>query len=351
MKRLSLVLIYTLLGYCVFAQVSLKDITGLLELNPNKLESHLQKKGFKRSFLPDNNAIGYTQTKLDKKDSTQIFRNFELINQSGNPGLVYSTSIKEEWLSFINELKEDGFHFKETAGLNQTHLYQKEEWLMNCSRKMVDTSWMYVIQANKKLIPDARNIGYAEDLLTLNAHEYLVAAFGKSNVKMDSFMFSKTMTRKCSVIFPNTSHQAIFIWKDQDNLREISFIIIGEQLQNEANNNVNAVMLSRWRSNQGVYCGMSLQEVQSLNKQPISFYNWRTETAGFLAPSNKGEINFSRIMPVFNCMNCSFLYVDQSVDIIESDYALDENQKVYVASYVVLPEKEVVEKSWQTSMK
>jgi hypothetical protein len=162
-------------------------------------------------------------------------------------------------------------------------------------------------------------------------------------------MFSQTLGSKCSVIFPNTSHQAIFIWKDQENLRDISFIIIGEQLHNE--NNINTVMLSRWRSSQGVYCGMSLKEVQNLNKQPISFYNWRTESAGLLAPRNKGEINFSRIMPVFNCMNCSFLYVDQSRDIIGSDYALDENQKVYVASYVVLPEKEEVEKTWQTSMK
>jgi hypothetical protein len=351
MKRLSLVLIYTLLGYCVFAQVSLKDITGLLELNPNKLESHLQKKGFKRSFLPDNNAIGYSQSKFDKKDSIEIYRNFEILNHADNPGLLYSTSSKEEWLSFMNEMRMGGFHFIEPGDTCKTMLYQKEEWLMSCTRKMIDTTWMYSIQANKKMIPDARNIGYAEDLLTLNAHEYLVAAFGKSNVKTDSFMFSQTMTSKCSVIFPNTSHQAIFIWKDQDNLRDISFIIIGEQMHNESNKNVNTVMLSRWRSSQGLYCGMSLKEVQNLNKQPFSFYNWRTESAGFLAPSNKGEINFSRIMPVFNCMNCSFLYVDQSRDIIGSDYSLGENQKVYVASYVVLPEKEEADKTWQTSMK
>ena len=351
MKRFCLVLISTLLGYGVFAQVSVKDITGLLELNPNKLENHLQKKGFRRSFLPDNNAIGYSQTKVDKKDSTTIFRNFQLLSNADNPGLLYSTSNKEEWLSYINELKAEGYHYNKNTDSNKTLLYQKEEWQISCSRKMVDSSFTYSIQANKKMIPDPRNIAYAEDLLNLDAHEYLVAAFGRSNVKMDSFMFSKTMTRKCSVIFPNTSHQAIFIWKDQDNLREISFIIIGEQMQNEGNKNVNAVMLSRWKSSQGLYCGMSLKEVQNLNKQPVSFYNWRTESAGFLAPSNKGEINFNRIMPVFNCMNCSFLYVDQTVDIIGSDYALDENQKVYVGSYVVLPEKEEGEKTWQTSMK
>jgi hypothetical protein len=351
MKRFSLVLISTLVWYGVFAQVSLKDITGLLELNPNKLENHLQKKGFRRSFLSDNNAIGYSQIKVDKKDSTTIFRNFQLLSNADNPGLLYSTSNKEEWLSYINELEAQGYHYNKTTDSNKTLLYQKEEWQISCSRKMVDSSFRYSIQANKKMIPDPRNIAYAEDLLNLDAHEYLVAAFGRLNVKVDSFMFSKTMTRKCSVIFPNTSHQAIFIWKDQDNLREISFIIIGEQIQNEGNKNVNAVMLSRWKSSQGLYCGMSLKEVQNLNKQPISFYNWRTESAGFLAPRNKGEINFSRIMPVFNCMNCSFLYVDQSVDIIGSDYALDENQKVYVASYVVLPEKEEGEKTWQTSMK
>ncbi len=351
MKRLSLVLISTLIGYGVLAQVSYKDIRGLLELNPNKLENHLQKKGFKRSFLSENNVIGYSQTKVDKKDSTQVSRNFQLQEHVDNPGLLYSTTNKEEWVAFINELKSEQFHYNEPTDSNKALLFQKEQWQMSCSRKMVDSSYTYLIEAYKKNIPDPRNINYAEDLLNLDAHEYLVAAFGKSNVKADSFMFSKTMTGKCSVIFPNTSHQAIFIWKDQENLKDIAFIIIGEQLQHEGNNNVNAVMLSRWRSNQGLYCGMSLKEVQNLNKQPVSFYNWRTESAGFLAPSNKGEINFSKIMPVFNCMNCSFLYVDKSMDIIGSDYALDENQKVYVASYVVLPEKEEVEKSWQTSMK
>ena len=122
MKRLSLVLISTLLGYGVFAQVSLKDITGLLELNRNKLESHLQKKGFKRSFLSDNNAIGYSQSKFDKKDSVEIYRNFEILNHPDNPGLLYNTSSKVEWLLFINEMKAGGFHFIETSDSCKTML-------------------------------------------------------------------------------------------------------------------------------------------------------------------------------------------------------------------------------------
>jgi hypothetical protein len=44
------------------------------------------------------------------------------------------------------------------------------------------------------------------------------------------------------------------------------------------------------------------------------------------------------------------LYVDAGVDIIQSNYSIDENQKVYVASFVVLPEKKI-EISRQTSLK
>ena len=88
-----------------------------------------------------------------------------------------------------------------------------------------------------------REIVFAEDLLTLDSHEFLVAAFGKGNVKEDWFYFTAENRKKCSVIFPNTSRQAIFIWEDEDNRREISFILIGEQMGNEKGNQT-AVMLS-----------------------------------------------------------------------------------------------------------
>ena len=220
--------------------------------------------------------------------------------------------------------------------------------MITCYSEPADSSLQYVITANKKTIPKLKDIVFAEDLLQLDSHEYLSEAFGRQNVKKDVFPLSSTVSKPCTIIFPNTSRQAIFLWNDEENLRDISFIIIGDQLN--ADKDVNAVRLSNWRSNQGVYCGMSLREMENLNKEPVSFYNWRTEAAGFLAPQNKGAIDFAKIKPVFNCMNCNFLYVDAAVDIIQSNYSINENQKVYVASFAILPEKKI-EIPGQTSLK
>jgi hypothetical protein len=262
--------------------------------------------------------------------------------------LVYKTTSQQEYIDLEKELLSSGFYHFAALNDTQSTLYQKKELALNCYSEQVDSTLFYVVNANKKTIPKLKDIVFAEDLLQLGSHEYLAEAFGSQNVKKDVFPLSLTESKNCTIIFPNTSRQAIFLWSDEENLRDISFIIIGVQLNSDKN--VNAVRLSNWRSNQGVYCGMSLREMENLNKEPISFYNWQTETAGFLAPKNEGAVDFTKIKPVFNCMNCNFLYVDAGVDIIQSNYSIDENQKVYVASFVVLPEKKI-EISRQTSLK
>jgi hypothetical protein len=340
MKRFGLATIPLLLFYWTPAQkMNLKDLINLLNTNQNKIETQLQKKGFNRDFSTGNDHISYFQTRFNKKDTQPISRAIEIARTESGEELVYQTSSFMEDSIFKKDILSAGFHCTAVNPDPQAPLYfQKQNVVLKCFTEKVDSTVYYRVSACKKNIPKTKDIVYAEDLLQLDAHEYLAAAFGKQNVRQDSIYFTKTISKKCTVIFPNTSRQAIFIWNDQYNLREIAFIIIGEQLSTEEQV-ANPVMLSDWRSKQGIYCGMSLREIQNINKQPISFYNWRTASAGLLAPSNKGELNFECLKPVFNCMNCGFLYVDEKKDIIQSSYAIDENQKVYVASFVVLPEK------------
>jgi len=340
-----------LLWGCAFVQlvcaqvIDLKMVNGLLRLDQPRLEKHLGKKGFKRTVgFTDNTAF----TKTKKEKSGYITRSFEITPAGAGYNLTYKTTSQQEYIELKKELESSGFYHSAILNNTGSTLYQKKELVLNCYSERADSTLFYVVTANKKPIPKPKDIVFAEDLLQLGSHEYLTEAFGAQNVKKDIFPLSLTESKKCTIIFPNTSRQAIFLWNDEENLRDISFIIIGEQLNSDKN--MNAVRLSNWRSNQGVYCGMSLREVENLNKEPISFYNWRTESAGFLAPKNKGVIDFTKLKPVFNCMNCNFLYVDAGVDIIQSNFSINENQKVYVASFVVLPEKKV-EISRQTSFK
>ena len=337
MKRFA-----SLIWGCAFVQlvcaqsIDLKMLNGLLRFDQSKLENHLQKKGFKKTGAFSAEDVF---TKVRKEKSGIITQLFQIVPVESGYDLLYKTTSQQEYAELEKELLSAGYYRSSLSKTNQPSLFQKKQFLLKCYSEEIDSALFYVISANKKTIPKPKDIVFAEDLLQLDSHEYLTEAFGQSNVKRDIFPLSLTESRKCTIIFPNTSRQAIFLWNDEENLRGISLVIIGDQLN--ADKHTNAIMLSDWRSNQGIYCGMSLKEMEMLNKEPISFYNWRTETAGFLAPQNKGAIDFTKIKPVLNCMNCNFLDVDAGVDIIQSDYSIDENQKVYVANFVVLPEKKL----------
>lgn len=304
-------------------------------MNRNRLEIHLQKKGFKKTDFFSNDDNRYF-TKIKQDTSGNIIRRFQVIPSQNNFDLVYETTSGEEYASLKNEIKSSGFKYSD-ADSTQPLLFQKKQFSIQCSSRSIDSFIFYRIHIAKKNIPKLKDLVFAEDLLQLEAQEYLAEAFGRQNIKSDTFFLSAAEGKKCTIIFPNTSRQAIFLWKDQNNLKDISFIIIGEQIHT-TQENANPTLLSDWRSNQGIYCGMSLGEIQKINKAPINFYNWRNEAAGFLAPKNKGEIDFEKLKPVFNCMNCGFLYI-KNADIIQSSDALEENQKVYVGSFVVVPEK------------
>ena len=83
---------------------------------------------------------------------------------------------------------------------------------------------------------------------------------------------------------------------------------------------------------------MNLGELQMLNKQPVKFYNWQTESAGYLTPGNKGALDFSNLGIIFNCLNCGFSKIPAS-PVIDSGNAIEGNLKVFINSLIILPEK------------
>ena len=50
-----------------------------------------------------------------------------------------------------------------------------------------DSTTFYILKTSKKALPRKKDMIYAEDLLYLDSHEYLVEMFGKENVKPDMF--------------------------------------------------------------------------------------------------------------------------------------------------------------------
>jgi hypothetical protein len=339
MKRLVLILGCFLCQYVVNAQsVSLRDITAMLDLNTPKLEAHLQKKGYRRTYTFTNGErplLSFIRQEHKEKDT--ILRSFTLEAQAKYTGIEYETSSAEEYNELTEQLKQEGF--ASTQQRAEPTFFQKQNITIETGRRSSEDVQLYTLHIKKASLPHAKDVHFAEDLLGITSQQYLIQVFGKENVKEDVFYFSEKETNKCSVIFPNTRYEAIFVWNDEQNLKDISFIVIGGRLgAKEQTDGVNQVMHNGWASKQGIYCGMGLQEVQQLNKSAVRFYNWRTDQAGYTTKENKGVIDFNKIGIVFNCLNCNYVPVGNE-KVVASQQALDAEQKVFVTTFLVLPEK------------
>jgi hypothetical protein len=336
MKQLGLMIVFVLLAQMGMAQESLKELTNLLDLGQYKLENHLQRKGFRRAIPLEDQAA--TAFRKEDRKAPNCIRGFEIINQSRDFQLVYQTTSLEEYTNLKQQIKQSGFNYPSKQDEASPVIYQRHDLRIESTTIKDDSTVYYVLKATKKELPRKKDIVWAEDLLQLDAQEYLIDVFGRENVKTDTFYYTETETNKCSVLFPNTRREVIFIWNDETNLKDISFILIGGNLHPKEVTDFNSVAHNTWTTRQGLSCGMTIQEIESVNKEPVQFYNWHAESAGYLAPNNKGAIDFSKIGLVFNCLNCSFVKVGNNA-ITNSTDAASENQKVYLTSLIVLPEK------------
>lgn len=218
-------------------------------------------------------------------------------------------------------------------------LYQKDNITIEPAIDTVEGETYYSFHVVKKSLPRASNIVYAEDLLNFDSQEYLAAVFGSQNIKQDIFHYSQKETNRCTVLFPHTNREAIFIWNDEDNMRDLAFVIIGPGLDKiEETNGFVKIPHNTWWSKQGIYCGMSMKDVEHINQEEIKIYNWNTEAGGYLAPGNKGVIDFKRIGMIFNCWNCA-IAKQESSHVISSGFFSNEYSKVFISTLIILPDK------------
>lgn len=159
-------------------------------------------------------------------------------------------------------------------------------------------------------------------------------------MKRDLFYFSEKEVAHCSVLYPNTSMQVIFIWKDEENLRDLAFLLIGGQLQVQSSISYHKqVEQNVWQSRQGIYSGMSLRELQRLNGKSINIWGWQSDQPGMVAENNTGAINFKEVSLVMNCLDCNEDAFYSNNELLNSDNVLREGRRVYIASIIMLPKK------------
>jgi hypothetical protein len=199
------------------------------------------------------------------------------------------------------------------------------------------TVYRFVIE--RRALPKAKDIHVAEDFLPLASHEYLAAVFGEGAVKRDQFYFSEHEISPCSVLFPNTSRQLIFIWKDEENQRGIAFLLIGGQLRTQSlQSSHKQVEQNIWQTRQGLYAGMSLRELQKLNGGNLTLYGWQTDQPGVLTEKNEGAINIKQTGVVLDCFDCNRDGYYSDSRILNSEDLLREGRRMYVSTIIVLPD-------------
>ena len=145
---------------------------------------------------------------------------------------------------------------------------------------------MYTFLLKKKELPLPATIQHAEDLLNFDSHEYLVGFFGAANVKKDYYYFSEKELKKCSVLFGNTSRQAVFIWDDEDNYSQLSYVLISNIIHTlNAKKFDGFIGINEWNLTNGVYPGMGLKELLKINAEDFEIYGNNSELAFMAKPS------------------------------------------------------------------
>lgn len=319
-------------------EFSINNLVALTMVHTPKLGQNLGKRGYK-SFCNEEKAGDVNTFKKTLKDKIS-FKQIEKLDSDDTATIIFQTSFETEFNQLLAELSSAGFNYPENQTLTKGvfPLYQNGSITIQPSTKLIDERLIYYFEIQRKLLPTARDVVFAEDLLQFTSHEYFAAIFGSQNVKKDLFYFSDSEMNKCSVLFPSTSMQVIIVWKDEINNRDISFIIIGGQL-NEASANISYkdIQFNKWRSKNGVHVGMSLRQLIELNENSVNFYGWDTEQPGLLSKQNDGKIDFKKVGIQLNCLDCNAdkFYTDNGL--ISSSRILNDNSRIFVSTMVIIP--------------
>jgi hypothetical protein len=342
-KHLLLTLGIASCAHTMYAQqFDLRDLVEFSEYNVQKFDAHLGRKDFKRDYnSPRETQANYNYYQVKKvKGEGQVRRRFSFV-ESKTPVVRFQTTSRNEFAKLQDQLQRNGFVcYQKNVGGNAPRCFQKAATSINVMTETDDSVLYYTMVVERAPLPKAKDIAFAEDLLQFTSHEVLKAVFGDENVTQDVFHYSESEKNNCSILFPNTSREVIFIWSDEQNFRKPDFLIVGGHLQTFGSKlQDNQLAQNEWRSRQGVFPGMKLEELQDLNGKAVSFYGWGSDQAGMLAPANKGKLDFSRIGLVFNCLDCKTNKVAKA-KVIASDKALQESNRIYVSSMIILPDKD-----------
>jgi len=346
LKRRLLLFYLLLLGYTSEGQVlSALNVSEVSYIPRQKFDGYISKKGFAfigTSYKADTIARDFDFKGVGKNkaaDSIPVLRTLTSFSTKEDFSFTYRTTSSTEYQKIKTDIKKEGFFcYQEKDSLSMASLlFQHNDVTVNISSKAIDTLTEYSFLVRKQELPKPKEIVYAEDLSSFTSHEYLKFYFGEKNVQKDIYYLSEKQIGKCSVLFPNTNRQVVFLWADEKNNCNLAKIYIGGQLMAESSLEYDKnIPENLWRLKSGIRPGMSLYQLRMLNDAAFNFNGGNSKNSGMVSADSTGKINFKKECIILGCMNCTDpAFYKKSV--INSDEAIQDERILFIHTIILEP--------------
>jgi len=338
MRGILLVVAFLVLVSADGQQFSAKDLL-FSSFTPKKFETYLGKRKFspcgQRSY--SDTVINTYNLKRGKKNRDSTLRSIETYRSKEYFAFTFMTSSKEEYEDLKRNLAEEGFSCGDLTSTAKELFYQRREISIRVKLSEEEDDTLYSFAVTRAVLPTPEEIQHAEDLLLFKSHENLVSVFGEKNVIKDLYYFSEKDVSKCSVLFPKTSRQAVFIWEDEMNYCNPSSVIVGGGMRTGSTENFDGVIGENvWTSKEGIYPGMTINSLIRLNGESFKFYGSNSETPYMIMPENTGALRFKQNRVMLGCLNPTGSKLLNNTT-INANEILSDNLGMYVLMIMVFP--------------
>jgi hypothetical protein len=310
MKRILLILMVLnfAAGKAHCQSFTVNDLLTLATLPSQNIDHFLNKNGFalyKRKIDSDTLEASFSaKVKANKKGIVPV-RSIDVYLSNNSKYFTLHTSALNEYLDGQRSLIKSGFFYddKKDVSKEPSMLYQKGNISIQATSDVQDGLPQYTYKLKAKEIP--ASVTYAEELLQFDSHEFLVSFFGSQNVKKDLYFFSEKELKKCSVLFGGTRRQAVFVWGDENNLNDLSYILVGNVLPTEGAEKDNPLAgNNEWQFQNGIHSGMAIKDLLKINEMDFDIYGNKSELAFMIKPRENGRIDFKKTAIMLSCTNC-----------------------------------------------
>ena len=287
--------------------LTVRDMINLSAMQSGNLNNFLYKKGFILAYrAPGNDSItSYVKKMKVIKRDTFPEETIEMFKKKNSKYIILKGLQLSQYIDSWQSLIKYSFVYDTGEDISKVSsmLFLKANISIELSREKKDTTVQYIISLKERKIPDS--INYAEDLIQFDSHEFLMSYFGKKNVRNDLYYFSESDLKKCSVLFGGTDYQAVFVWGNENNFSNLSYIVISNVIPTRGNNRKGVPGANNeWKFRKGIHVGMPVGDLLSLNGKDFHIYGNKSNLSFMIKPEKNGKIDFTKSAIMFYCTYC-----------------------------------------------